>query len=161
DSPQDPVSAASKSTFVVDAITPTDNNVTHRNYLNLSTMSDQDFVKRFFVRNPTSKPIQVRLSQTAPRRWRVSLDKLRFDKAVSMKPGEEVLVEMAISAPERGQKGLVSIIQQEVEGGKTQIMGGLTLQFEPVALPVPTVSNALISPYLIGTWDLRQSRTLL
>ena len=34
-SPQDPISQASKASFFVDGITPSDNNVTHRNYVNL------------------------------------------------------------------------------------------------------------------------------
>lgn len=109
DSPQDPVSVASKASLVVDNITPTDNNVTHRNYQNLSTMTEQDFVERFFVRNPTEKAVQVRLVLAAPERWRVTLDKLGFDKAFALKPGEEVLVAAKIAAPALGQKGVVTI----------------------------------------------------
>ena len=42
ESPQDPISPDSKGSFVVDNITPNDNNVTHRNYHNLSDTADDD-----------------------------------------------------------------------------------------------------------------------
>jgi len=41
------------------------------------------------------------------------------------------------------------------------VMGGLTLQFRPTAPTAPPASAGLVTPYLIGIWDLRDARTLL
>jgi cell wall-associated protease len=160
DSPQDPISPASKASFIVDNITPTDNNVTHRNYHDLNTTATLDFAERFFVRNPTNKAVQARLVMSSPRGWRVDLDKLGFDKPFELKPGEETLVTAKVTAPEPGQTGTVTIVQQQVGEEKVRIMGGLTLGFRPLPILVPPPSP-LLTPYLIGTWDLREARTLL
>lgn len=55
DSSQDPIPAGSRGMFVVDNITPTDNNVTHRNYSNLDTTRSRTFRDAFLVRNPFDK----------------------------------------------------------------------------------------------------------
>jgi hypothetical protein len=138
DSPQDPVSAASRASSVVDNITPTDNNVTHRNYTDLSTSTDSDFSELFFVRNPTLVPVQARLTLTGPANWRVNLDKLGFDTLFALAPQEQVLVRANIAAPGRRQTGELTITQEQVEaGGGTSVMGGLVMHFQPSGPTVP------------------------
>lgn len=139
DSPQDPVSTASRASSVVDGITPTDNNVTHRNYQNLSTSTDSEFSELFFVRNPNGTPIQARLTLTAPANWQVNLDRLGFNTPFPLGPQEQVLVRASVAAPGRRQKGELTITQEQVEAGGTRVMGGLTMQFQP-SPPVPPPS---------------------
>ena len=74
-SSQDPISPSSKGIFVVDQITPNDNNVTHRNYHNLSDGNDQGSPQSFFVRNPTDVAIETVLKLQSEDRWPVRLDK--------------------------------------------------------------------------------------
>jgi hypothetical protein len=65
-----------------------------------------------------------------------------------------------VAAPGLGQKGAVTITQQDV-ADKMRVMGGVTLQFQPQAPTEPSVSAGLVTPYLVGVWDLRDARTLL
>jgi len=129
DSPQDHISPSSRSRFVVDDITPNDNNISHRNYMNLETSRDMNFTEGFFVRNPTDEPVQAVLRLEAPEGWKVTLDKFDFDKLVSLEPSEEVQISINVTLPELNQSGDVSIIQERIENQSSTVMGGLTYQF--------------------------------
>jgi hypothetical protein len=129
DSTRDPISANSRSSFVVDDITSRDNNVSHRNYINLPTSRDRSFDEGFFVRNPTNKTVQAALRLEAPKDWKVELDKFDFNEAFRLKPEQEVLVSINITLPELNRESQVSIIQERIDGNKSIVMGGLTYQF--------------------------------
>jgi subtilisin family serine protease len=129
DSPQDPISPTSKGTLVVDDITPSDNNVSHRNYMNLSTNRDRNFTEGFFVRNPTDEPIQAVLTLEAPEDWNIELDKFDSNKVFRLEPNQEVPVSINIILPELNQQGEINIIQKRIENQNSTIVGGLSYQF--------------------------------
>jgi hypothetical protein len=129
-SPQDGISANSQATFVVDTITPTDNNVTHRNYHNLSTTRTRDFTERFYVRNPSYESARAVLSLIAPKGWEVKLDGADFGRSFALKPAEEVLVTLTIQAPGFGKYGEVEVTQ-ETTIGETIVHGGVIYDFRP------------------------------
>jgi hypothetical protein len=157
DSPQDPISPGSKASFVVDGITPTDNNVTHRNYHDLSTDASDDFVERFFVRNPTDRRLRAVLRLHAPPRWKVGLDHFGFDQPFELKPHQEVLVTARLALPAPGERGEITIHQERLDK-RPLLMGGLTYRFAPAA----GIPAGAVSAYLVGTYDLRNNaQTLL
>ena len=127
DLPQDPISQASKASFFVDGITPSDNNVTHRNYVNLRTI--HSLVERFLVRNPFDRPIQTELRLTAPADWKVSSEPYPVGKPFEMKPLEEVPVALTIDKATAGN-GVVTLSQEELTGEKAILIGGLSLRFQ-------------------------------
>ncbi|MER9256008.1 S8 family serine peptidase [Mesorhizobium sp. M0598] len=127
DSPQDPISQASKASFFVDGITPSDNNVTHRNYANLRTI--HSLVERFLVRNPFDRPIQTELRLTAPAGWKVSSEPYPVGKPFQMKPLEEVRAALTIDKATAGD-GIVTLSQEELTGEKAILIGGLSLRFQ-------------------------------
>lgn len=127
DSPQDRISQASTASFFVDGITPNDNNVTHRNYVNLPMM--RSFVERLLVRNPFDRPIRTELRVTAPADWEVSIDSFGVGKPFELKPLEQVPVSLTIG--NAFGRGVVTLSQEELEGEKTTLIGGLSLRFRP------------------------------
>ena len=60
-------------------ITPRDNNVTHRNYHNLSDTRSSE-ARGFLVRNPTDVSIEAVLRLESPDGWQVELDRFGFDE---------------------------------------------------------------------------------
>ena len=159
DSPQDRVSAASRASTVVDDITPTDNNVTHRNYHNLES-GDRSASERFYVRNPTDRQLRVVLRANAPEGWLVELDKLAFDVPFNLAAGKEVLVTARVNTPMKGATGEVEIYQERLDGKKPRLMGGLTLGFTPKQPPDGSGDSDPAkgaSTYLVGTFDLREN----
>lgn len=160
DSSQDMISAASKGSSVVDFITPTDNNVTHRNYQNLSTDASDSFIERFFVRNPTRDRMRTVLRLEAPERWKVDLDRFGFGQLFYLEPGREVLVTATISLPSVGERGEISIIQDRYDGKRFVPLGAVTFGLAPKDLSAETVGGA--SAYVVGTYDQRRgAQTLL
>jgi subtilisin family serine protease len=128
-SAQDPISPMSRATFVVDDITPRDNNLSYRNYMNLSTSRDRNFTEGLFVRNPTDEPIQAFLRLEAPEDWIIELDKFDFNEVFTLEPNQEVPVSINIILPELNQQGEVNIIQERIENQNSIVMGGLSYQF--------------------------------
>lgn len=129
DSPRDPISPMSRSIFIVDDITPSDNNVSHRNYINLPTSRDRNFTEGFFVRNPTDDPVQAILRFDAPKDWNITLDKFDFNEAFTLEPNQEVPVSINVTLPKLNQVGEIDIIQQRIENQSLIVMGGLAYQF--------------------------------
>ncbi|SCX56916.1 S8 family serine peptidase [Nitrosospira sp. Nsp1] len=156
DSPQDSISANSRASSVVDVITPTDNNVTHRNYSDIETGRGRNFGRNFYVRNPHDFPIRTRLRVNAPAEWLVELDKFGFDVPFELKPREQVLVSARTVLPKNRLTGEVHISQERFDGKRLVLMGGVTLGFAPKILtspPTPTPDAS--SSYLVGAYDLR------
>jgi hypothetical protein len=166
DSPDDRIMPLSRPTipadFVVDALTPTDNNVTHRNYHNLSTGGQNRFEEPFFVRNPLREQVQGMLRLLAPEGWRIELDTLGFSEPFRLQAGQEVLVTMRALLPEPNLSGEVTIIQERVDVRPAKPMGGVTFNFEaPKAVRPPAGAGGVLSSYLIGAYDLREERTTI
>lgn len=160
ESPQDQISAASKASAVVDFITPTDNNVTHRNHLDLSTGTSDGFMERFFVRNPTRERMRAVLRVESPERWKVDLDRFGFGQPFYLEPAQEVLVTATVSLPAVGERGELSIVQDRYDGKKFVPLGAVTFGLAPKDLSVETVGGA--SAYVVGTYDQRKGvQTLL
>jgi len=129
DSPQDPISSMSKGTLVVDDLTPRDNNVSYRNYMNLSTSRDRNFTEGFFVRNPINEPIQAVLTLEAPEDWNIELDKFDSNEVFRLEPNQEVPVSINVILPELNQQGEVNIIEKRIKNQNSTVMGGLSYQF--------------------------------
>jgi hypothetical protein len=167
DSPQDRILPKSRPTipsdFVVDALTPTDNNVTHRNYMNLSTTRAIRFEEGFFVRNPIDRSVKAVLRFKAPRGWRIVLDSLKFNEPFKLEPNQELLVTMKVVMPEINLSGDVTITQEQVDVKPTKVMGGITYKFRgEEEVPTFILPDGVLSPYLTGTFDLRDGgKTIL
>lgn len=164
DSAQDGISSNSRSTFVVDSITPTDNNVTHRNYSNLDTARSSSFRDAFMVRNPLDRPIEVVLRARLPRGWEFQSAPFALDQPFRLEPKQETMVTAMITAPGIGETADVVVTQELIDRErKPSVMGGLILSFRPNLVPQqPPSSDGLVTPYLIGTYDLRNNlQTLL
>jgi hypothetical protein len=151
ESPQDLISSGSRASWVADIITPTDNNVTHRNYYDLTTTRGRSFTERFFVRNPTQQAMQTVLRLDAPQGWTVSMDKFTFDKPFTLGPGQEVLVTAQISLPEIGLQGQVRIIQEQLQ--PRLMIGGLTYNFHPESNGAPDLVPHLSGPEQVGVGE--------
>jgi subtilisin family serine protease len=128
DSPQDPISPASKSSFFVDGITPNDNNITQRNYLNLATGAERSFTVQFFVRNPFETTLEAVLRSTAPVGWEVTADPINVEKPFELKPSQQTLVTLKIATPKVGDTGVVTLTQEDAHA---TILGGLSVEFRP------------------------------
>ncbi len=135
DSTQDPISAASKTTNVVDDITPRDNNITHRNLsLQDSSRSDERRAS-FYIRNPYRESIRTRVRVVRfpiPRDFKVKFDDLAEDQVVTLRAGEERLVTLTMAPARRGATGDVTVIQELVTPKTTSVIGGFTFRFAPM-----------------------------
>lgn len=135
DSPQDRALPKSRATiasdFVPDLLTPTDNNVTHRNIrvVDLSR-GVRSFDGRFFVRNPTKGEVQSVLSFSAPKGWKVTLSTFGFNKPFRLRPNQQVPVRLRITTPSPESDGEV-VVRQEIRlDRRRKIVGGLNFRFE-------------------------------
>ena len=122
-------SAPIPSDFVVDILTPTDNNVTHRNYCNIITSRAAGFERRFVVRNPAVQPVQIILNVDAPDGWSIGVDTLAFNQPISLESGQEVFVTMKATLPKQNLSGDVTITQIRTDVRPPEVMGGVTYRF--------------------------------
>jgi cell wall-associated protease len=150
DSPQDPISSDSKSIFVVDSITPTDNNVTHRNYRDLESDASDTFKNTFLVRNPSFKTVESVLRVKAPKGWKVKMEPFANGKSFRLKPREERKTTVTVFPPRPGLTGEVEVIQQ-TKIGKNLVIGGLTLGFSPKKVATGSGSVALNGLALVSS----------
>lgn len=128
DSPQDPVEA---TTLVVDAVTPSNNNVTHRN-LSLQDSTDGDgFLDSLFVRNPYRDDIRTMVMLEAPEGWKVETRGVPVGRAFSLPPGAEKRLRFVIHPPKPGAKAEVAFVQYDLSRKHPQVMGGFTYTFGP------------------------------
>ena len=140
DSPDDPIAADSASRFVVDQITPNDNNITHRNYHDLESSVSRRFKERFLARNPTPKPILARLilrdaKELAARKWQVEISPYTWDKPFKLAAGETTEVTLVVTLPALGEEGVIEILQHRIDRDVPEVMGGLAIRL--VAKPEP------------------------
>lgn len=135
DSPQDPVSAASRASLVVDAITPTDNNVTHRNVrIEPAAGGSGELVERFFVRNPFREPARVIVRVNAPRQVQLKLEGFKLNEPQPLKAGEQVLVTLRLQVPALEKPVEVNVIE-EMFSGNQRVVGGMTYVLDPGRKP--------------------------
>jgi hypothetical protein len=165
DTPNDRILPKSRPTipddFIIDALTPRDNNVSHRNYYNLPTGTSGSS-NSFLVRNPYNTKIDIALRLKNPREWQVSLDKFKFNETLTLQPKEEILVKVSVKFPQLKKSGEITIIQERVDVTPAVVMGGITLGLKAddqagVSTTFPPCGGQL-TPYLIGNYDLRKAR---
>jgi hypothetical protein len=130
DSPQDragPLARApTSSDFIPDALTPADNNVTHRNIVVEGAGGSSDFSDRLWLYNPFDTEARVRLTAFGGA-GRVKLDPPEAEEAFTLKPRERRLVNVRI-APTKAGYSEVTIVQQTV-AGEAIVRGGMTYRF--------------------------------
>ncbi|MDJ0784790.1 MAG: S8 family serine peptidase [Desulfosarcinaceae bacterium] len=127
DTPEDPVSDASKASLVVDWITPRDNNVTHKNVQMQDSDRDDEFRSSFYIGNPFEEDIETWLTATGPKDWKVEVDKDGLDRRFRLKPGERVLVNVKVWAPRPHVQGDFTFMQMRAKDNETMVIGGVTL----------------------------------
>lgn len=135
DSPDDRVGPKARpvvaADFVPDLLTPTDNNVTHRNVFlvgdGVADMSDT-----FFVSNPLPVAATIRLRVDAPKNVRVKLDR-GVDRPIRLRPGQRVLVTATLANADPKRPAEVTIIQETVPAQPNRrfrpVIGGITYLF--------------------------------
>lgn len=113
------------SDFIPDAITPVDNNVTHRNVhlVNLDLM--EDLSDRFVVSNPTDKELVSVIRINAPRGWSVKTDRFEPGQRFTLKPRERVVVKVSIVPPDAKAVATIDVMQ-EMFIGERRVIGGMT-----------------------------------
>lgn len=134
DCPQDRILPISDPTFaspfIADELTPNDNNVTHRNYHDLSTTMSAVFQEGFFIRNPTNETIQAILKpEGLPEGWKIISDNIQLYEPFTLQPGQEILVTTKVSVPGLGLDGDVTFVQKRTDIQPSKVMGGVTYHF--------------------------------
>ena len=133
DSSQDPVDPDSRARLVIDAITPNDNNVTHRNIKVIASGNRPHPEERFYLRNPYDEPIYswLRIPETEGQEYDIEFENVLPLEPVYMEPGEEILVRVRLSMPSGGAAD-VTFIQERIDSPEQpEVMGGMTYRFEP------------------------------
>jgi hypothetical protein len=134
--------------FDIDELTPSDNDVTHRNYHVEDTSTGLSFVQHFFVRNTFPYKARFFIRPKLPPGWRAKIVWPRGPKPsgtnFTLGPGEQRLVDVVITAPKRRARGTVTIYQERVleprkdntkedrAARHSEIVGGFTIDFRPL-----------------------------
>ena len=130
DSPQDragPLTRApSGNDFIPDALTPTDNNVTHRNIVVEGAGGSSDFSDRLWLYNPFDTEARVRLTVLGGA-GRVKLYPPEAEESFALQPRERRLVNLKV-APTKEKYSEVSIVQETVSK-EGVVRGGMTYRF--------------------------------
>lgn len=139
DAPQDRISADARAQPIVDAITPIDNNITHRNYAGLSSSRSERSEVSFIVRNPSDKDRGLAvLSANTPEGWKLELNgPIKLGERFPLEPRQEMVVKVLVSPPSRGATAEIEIIQETFFDRNKQgpLRGGLVLSFAPEQKP--------------------------
>jgi subtilisin family serine protease len=130
DSPQDPVSDVSQSKFVPDEITPSDNNVTHRNVALRDAPTSGGFNLSFFVSNPYESAIITWLKFDIPKGWRVRPKNFQLSNAFSLEPSAQQLVTVEFVVPEETTHEPATVYQMilDEDDNTLKVLGGLTIE---------------------------------
>jgi Subtilase family len=154
DSAQDPVDPASMARLAPDAITPNDNNVTHRNVAVQDPASDESSPVGFYVRNPFDVPLRtmLRIDLGDPERqanWGIDLSGAPLNRPFSMEPGEEIPVLLYVSVPDEGATGTITVTQLRLDKEVPEALGGMTFEFRPIKveeIPPTLVPTPVFEP---------------
>lgn len=131
DSPDDPVSAVSQTSLAPDAITPGDNNVTHRNVSLRDPATGGGVNAGLMIRNPFDGPIESRVIIDRPGKWNVSLKGASGGETLKLPPGAEIPIEVQVDRPGEAATGEVHIRQEVLRDGKYEPLGGFLFRFAP------------------------------
>ena len=129
DSPQDPVSAASRTSLVPDDITPRDNNVTHRNVVLQDTTDAGGRSERFYARNPYDQDITTRLTVAGPTNLPVKLTPIPLGQWFLLPAQSEALFTVQFSVLDTNAVGRVNVFQEWLDGNLPRVLGGLAFDF--------------------------------
>ncbi|HEX7155260.1 MAG TPA: S8 family serine peptidase [Thermoanaerobaculia bacterium] len=114
--------------FIPDAITPTDNNVTHRN-IYLAGDGVMDLSDSIYVWNPSLRDELVAvLNADIPRGWLVETYPIKLGERVTLKPGQGIQVKVRVVKPSSVATADI-VISQETYVGKERVVGGMTYRF--------------------------------
>jgi subtilisin family serine protease len=127
DSPDDRVSAASRALLVPDAITPTDNNVTHRN-VQVEEAGDGDAEGMFYVRNPYDRRRRTVVDLRVPEGWFVKVDGIDPGKPFDLDKLEQRIVKFRVERPSPEIGGSVEFVQRFDDDNKS-VSGGAVIEF--------------------------------
>ena len=146
DSPNDHVSSYKKfldggqaslgaTDFLVDALTPSDNNVSLRNSLHVNSTAYAPFEYAFYLRNPTSNRILSYYKVIAPNGWTSSSGDELEGSPAPLDPGQGVLVSLRIGAPVGGTDE-IKVLQYVNQSGTP--IGGMTIRVGHVGRGSPS-----------------------
>jgi hypothetical protein len=130
-SDQDPISAAARSTRVVDDFTPRDNNITQKNVQVLRDRSEQGLDADLMMHNATGSEMETRLRALSPNGWTVTFEPASVTTPFVLEAGRSVAVVVHIVRP-AGAKGEVRVIQERSGSAPLyqRVVGGNTYRFE-------------------------------
>jgi hypothetical protein len=142
------------------------NNHAQNNFGNVQTVFGKPFSIKLLVPNPTQ--IEARgalLARGLPEEWRPRFEGVPDTKGFALKPREFRVVTLTFQPPPvRGEEA--KPIRQQVDlslqvGGK--MVGGVSFE-TTVSKALPILfppAGGVLSPYIIGTWDMREGRATM
>jgi subtilisin family serine protease len=128
DSPDDRVTAASRASFVPDVITPTDNNVTHRN-VHVAEAGAGGSAELVYIRNPFDVPRRTVVELRAPEGWQVVVDGIDPGKPFTLDKREQRVIGIKIERPSPEIGGTVELIQRFDGDNQGPTFGGAVFDF--------------------------------
>jgi hypothetical protein len=113
---------------IPDSITPTDNNVTHRN-IYLAGDGVADLSDSIYIANPSDREDAVAILRIdAPRGWKLETSPYKIGERFPLKRGQRIPLKVKITAPSKTARADVTVMQ-ETYVGKEKITGGMTYRF--------------------------------
>ncbi len=137
DAADDPVSLTSTNSQVPDVITPTDNNVTHRNVQLLNSGGSNSLNARLVLANPFEDPIRARLVAWLPKGWNFEATGVEVGRSFELSAGESRPVDISI-IPDSEASASVNVVQLYRKLGMQdeKVLGGTTY----VVVPQPALA---------------------
>ncbi len=142
------------------------NNNARNNFTNVQTVFGKSLSLKLIVPNPWKRAANASLVfRGLPENWQLAVKGIDNYREFTLKPGEYRLVTLILTPP--AQPASTSVIRQNVDVSlrlDNKIIGGVsfvaTVEKEKPAAFVP--ADGVLSPYLIGTFELRGGgRTIL
>ena len=141
------------------------NNDARNNFTNVQTVFGQPYSLKFIVANPKKEKMNAELiMKGVPEDWKPSIKGVENYRKFVLKPKEYRLITLTFTPP---HKGTSERIRQNVDISLklyNKIIGGISFvatveKEKPMAF---TPSGGVLSPYLIGTFDMRdEAKTVL
>ncbi len=141
------------------------NNDARNNFTNVQTVFGQPYSLKFIVANPKKEKMNAELiMKGVPEDWKPSIKGVENYRKFVLKPKEYRLITLTFTPP---LKGASERIRQNVDISlklNNKIIGGISFvatveKEKPMAF---TPSGGVLSPYLIGTFDMRdEAKTVL
>lgn len=131
DSSQDAVSKESLNSFSPDWIVPRDNNIALRNVITQPSAGVALLRIHFTVRNPVHQPLATMLAVKGPVGWTTTFLESEVADAFMMKPSEQRIVALHITAPKSHFGGEIRVEQLDCRNDPHRVIGGLTIRVRP------------------------------